>query len=202
MQGHRLRVPPPGALCVAVALCVPVAWSTDAGAQERPGTLSLGIQGQYGFIGGPSDFAEDFDRGAGFAIRLRYALGGPQALGLSFESQTFGADVSSAEQSIDQPEELKFSNATVEYLRYFNRGQGQSQYLVAGLGLYHPSETRSTGLAQASDGLILLFGGGSEVFAFRTTSIDLSLRANALFGGDAVSATLEVAAGLHHYLIK
>jgi hypothetical protein len=177
--------------------------AAPAGAQERPGTLSLGAQAQYGGIFGPSDFAEDFNRGWGFAIRIRYALGGPQAIGISFENQTFNADASAIEPGNPSvPEKLKLANVTVDYLRYFNRGQGNSQYIVAGLGLYHPSEVRSTGLSSASDGLILAFGGGAEFFALRTTSIDLSLRANALFGGDAVSATIEAAVGFHHYLIK
>ena len=172
-------------------------------AQERPGTLSLGVQGQYGLIAGPSDFAELYNHGAGFAFRIRYALGGPQAFGISFESQTFGADASSVStDEIAQPDKLKFSNATVEYLRYFNRGEGQSQYMVLGLGLYHPSDERTTGLEVSSDGLILAFGGGSEFFSLRTTSIDLSVRANALFGGDAVSATLELGIGIHHYMIR
>ena len=50
--------------------------------------------------------------------------------------------------------------------------------------------------------LILVFGGGAEFFTLRTTSLDLSVRANALFGGDAVSATIQAAFGFHHYLIK
>lgn len=174
-----------------------------ASAQERPGTLSVGIQGQYGVLAGPSSFAEEYDHGPGFGIRLRYALGGPHALGISFESQTFGADVSQlASSGSDQPRELKFSNATVEYLRYFNRGQGQSQYLVTGLGLYRPSDVRATGLDPHGDGLILLFGGGSEVFVLRATAVDLSLRFNSFFGDAGVSATLEAAIGFHHYLIR
>jgi hypothetical protein len=172
-------------------------------AQERPGTLSLGVQAQYGLIMGPSDFAEEFNNGPGFAIRIRYALGGPQAFGISFESQTFGADQSAIDpESTSIPDQLKLANATLEYLRYFNRGQGNSQYLVVGLGLYHPSETRSTGLAATSDGLVLAVGGGAEFFTLRTTSLDLSVRANALFGGDAISATIQAAFGFHHYLIK
>lgn len=170
-------------------------------AQERPGTLSLGLQAQYGMIAGPSDFAEDFDRGAGFALRIRYALGGPQAFGISFESQTFGGDAES--DAVDPPAQLKLANATVEYIRYFNRGEGRSQYVVGGIGLFHPSDKRKSGQLQvASDGLIVAFGGGTEVFFRRTSAVDLSLRANALLGGDSVSATLEAAIGFHFYLIK
>jgi hypothetical protein len=91
----------------------------------------------------------------------------------------------------------------LEYLRYFNRGEGRSQYMVAGIGLFHPSERREDGsLAVRSDGLILAFGGGIEIFVRRTTSLDISLRTNALLGGDAVSATIEAAIGPHFYLIK
>ncbi len=202
MQGHRSwAIPMRSVLLIAVLIVLGAVPAAQA--QERPGTLSLGMQGQYGLIAGPSDYAESYDHGAGFAFRIRYALGGPRALGISFESQTFGPDVSSTQpDELGVPEELKFSNATVEFLRYFNRGEGQSQYMVMGLGLYHPSDVRSSGLVVASDGLILVFGGGSEFFSLRTTSIDLSLRANALFGGDAVSGTVEVAIGVHHYLIK
>lgn len=176
--------------------------AAQATAQERPGTLSLGLQAQYGRILGPSDFASEFDQGGGFALRIRYALGGPQAFGISFESQTFGPDTN-ADQVEPGPDRLKFSNATLEYLRYFNRGEGRSQYLVAGAGLFHPSDRRADGsVALRSDGLILVAGGGLEVFVRRTTAIDLSLRANALLGGEGVTATIEAAIGPHFYLIK
>lgn len=201
MQGQSRRIP--RWIRIVFPLLLILSVTQAALAQERPGTLSLGVQAQYGLIAGPSDFGEDFSRGPGFAVRIRYALGGPQAFGISFESQTFDADASATGGGeASQPVKLKLANATLEYLRYFNRGQGNSQYLVMGLGLYHPSEQRTTGLATASDGLVLLFGGGTELFTFRTTSIDLSIRANGLFGGDAVSATLEAAVGFHHYLIK
>ena len=184
-----------------IILALAVAAVYPAAAQERPGTLSLGIQGQYGLIMGASDFAEDYDHGAGFGVRIRYALGGPQALGISFESQTFGPGSDQGETV--GPEKLKLANVTVEYLRYFNRGEGRSQYAVFGGGLYHPSDVRDNDqLAPASDGLILVAGGGAEIFVRRTTSVDLSVRLNGLLGGDAFSATVEAAAGFHFYLIK
>jgi hypothetical protein len=183
-------------LAASIALLVQAA---PTRAQERPGTLSLGIQGQYGIIAGPSDFAEDYDRGDGFAIRIRYALGGPQAFGISFESQTFDPDFSGVREN--EPEDLKFANAMVEYLRYFNRGQGRSQYAVIGAGLFHPSEVLASGVSSPSDGLVITGGGGMEIFIRRTTAIDLSLRAYGLIG-DSVSATLQAAVGFHFYLIK
>ena len=106
-----------------------------------------------------SDFAEDYDWGAGFALRIRYALGGPQALGISFESQTFEPS-NDAPEGPDEPLELKFAHVSVEYLRYFNRGHGRSQYALIGLGLAHPSEVRSGGVAEVSDALLLTGGGG------------------------------------------
>ncbi len=187
---------------LALGLTLLVTSLDPASAQERPGTLSLGLQGQYGIITGASEFAERFDRGGGLAIRIRYALGGPQAFGISFESQSFGADREAQEGTELDAEKLTLSNATVEYLRYFNRGQGRSQYMVAGLGLYHPSDVRRAGVAIASDGLILALGAGLEVFVLRATAVDVSLRANALLGNDALSTTLEAAIGFHHYLVK
>jgi Outer membrane protein beta-barrel domain len=187
-------------LLALAALGLAVLWPAGAWAQERPGTLSLGIQGQYGIIGGPSDFAEDYDWGPGFGIRIRYALGGPQAFGISFESQTFDPD-SEAEEGLDQPEELKFANVSLEYLRYFNRGEGRSQYAAVGAGLAHPSEVRSGGIAEVSDALLITGGGGLEVFVHRTTAIDVSLRGYAMIG-ESVTATAEIAAGIHFYLIK
>ena len=171
-----------------------------ASAQERPGTLSLGIQGQYGTLLGPSDFAEDYDWGAGFALRIRYALGGPQALGISFESQTFEPS-NDAPEGPDEPLELKFAHVSLEYLRYFNRGHGRSQYALIGLGLAHPSEVRSGGVAEVSDALLLTGGGGVEVFVHRTVAIDISARAYGMIG-ESVTATVEFAAGVHFYLIK
>ncbi len=187
---------------LALGIAVFAFGARPAAGQERPGTLSLGIQGQYGTIVGPSDMASEFNHGGGFAIRIRYALGGPQAFGISFESQTFGPDPGATDVQ-PGPDRLKFSNASLEYIRYFNRGEGRSQYFVAGGGLFHPSEKRTDGsIAVRSDGLILIVGGGMEAFIRRTTAIDLSLRANALLGGDGVSATIEAAVGPHFYLIK
>jgi hypothetical protein len=198
---ERSRLPWVAAAGVVLAAAA-ITVARPAQAQERPGTLSLGIQGQYGLIAGPSDLASDFDRGAGFALRIRYALGGPQAFGISFESQTFQGDPD--EIDVDPaPDRLKLANATLEYIRYFNRGEGRSQYFVAGGGLFHPSERRVDGsVVLRSDGLILLAGGGLEAFVRRTTAIDLSVRANALIGGDGIAATIEVAVGPHFYLIK
>jgi hypothetical protein len=188
-------------LVAGLILGLAVAGVDPAAAQERPGTLSLGIQGQYGLIFGASDFSEDYDNGAGFGIRIRYALGGPQAFGISFESQTFGPGADTGETI--GPDRLKLANITVEYLRYFNRGEGRSQYAVFGGGLYHPSDVRDNGqIAPASDGLILVAGGGAEIFVRRTTAVDLSVRFNGLLGGDAFSATVEAAAGFHFDLIK
>lgn len=188
-----------GCLGVAVVLVALIFEVGPASAQERPGTLSLGLQGQYGLIAGPSNFAEDYDFGPGFAIRIRYALGGPQAFGISFESQTFDPDPKSTDEN--PPLDLKFANATVEYVRYFNRGAGRSQYAAFGAGLFHPSEVRRNGVQVVSDGLVLTAGGGLEIFFRRNTSIDLSLRAYGMIG-DSVSATVQAAAGIHLYLIK
>jgi hypothetical protein len=171
-----------------------------ARAQERPGTLSLGLQGQYGTLLGPSDFAEDYDWGPGFALRIRYAFGGPHALGISFESQTFDPTPDPPE-ALDEPLELKIANVGVEYIRYFNRGHGRSQYAVIGLGLSHPSEERTGGVAEVSDALLVTGGGGVEVFVHRAVSIDISGRGYGMIG-ESVTASVEFAAGFHFYLIK
>ena len=184
-----------GLAWVALAL-VPGA----ARAQERPGTLSLGLQGQYGTLLGPSDFAEDYDWGPGFGVRIRYAFGGPHALGISFESQTFDP-TSDPPEALDEPIELKIANVGVEYIRYFNRGHGRSQYAVIGLGLSHPSETRTGGIAEVSDALLVTGGGGVEVFVHRQVSIDISARGYGMIG-ESVTASVEFAAGFHFYLIK
>jgi hypothetical protein len=184
---------------IGIAIAIAILPGT-ARAQERPGTLSLGIQAQYGVLLGPSNFAEDYDWGPGFALRIRYAFGGPHAMGISFESQTFDPS-SSAEATIDKPIQLKIADVSVEYLRYFNRGHGRSQYAAIGLGLSHPSEERTGGVAEVSDALLLTGGGGVEVFVHRTVALDVSGRAYGMIG-ESVTASVEFAAGFHFYLIK
>ena len=47
--------------------------------------MGVGLQGQFGMIGGGQDLAATFDNGPGLAVRLRYRMRYERAMGLSFE---------------------------------------------------------------------------------------------------------------------
>ena len=64
-------------LCMGllVAGAVVLALAPEAGATRiRPGTVSLGGQVEYGFLGGGSELAHDFDKGVGWSLRVRYRM--------------------------------------------------------------------------------------------------------------------------------
>jgi hypothetical protein len=151
-------------------------------------------------------WASLFEFGEGIALRVRYSLARNRAVGLSFEDQRFrrldGLDDS-------HPKQVQLSLLLVEYYFYFHRPQKLSRYLVVGGGLHRPVvrikiEDEFTGrdVEEAvfpGEDLTLTAGGGLEYVLGRRTAVDLSLRGYAHRSDPGLSATAQVALGIHYY---
>jgi opacity protein-like surface antigen len=176
-------------------------WSTGTCGPifEERGTLSVGVQGQYGYLVGDAPPADDFDQGAGYDLRLRYYLGNDRALGISMESQKF--DAVPQEATGVQPREMTVALMTLDYLFYFQRASTLSRYVTAGVGVHHPSRDFQNGSEVGPDGLVLTVGAGLEYFFHRVASVDVCVRGYGLFGQGGLLGSGEAAIGLNFYIV-
>ncbi len=167
---------------------------------EERGTLTVGGQVEYGSLFGDADPTDEFDKGTGFAVRMRYYLGSSRALGVSLESQVFNGV--EAPVSENQPRKFKDAILTVDYLFYFDRSSVLSRYVTVGAGFHHPGRDYRGGSEVGPDGLVACAGGGLEYFFHRSASIDVSAKAYGLFGQkNGLMGSVEVAAGVNFYII-
>jgi len=163
----------------------------------REGTLSLGMQGEYGSFLGNSGFGAEFNHGPALAVRLRYRFAEDQAVGISFEGQRFDAKFDSTSEFA--PKYLNAITTTLEYYNYFQTRSRTPQYLMIGAGLLqtrrhlNDSETDFPG-----DGGVLSLGAGAEYWWKRTLTFEFSLRYNGFIHSDngKTSVTHGVQAGL------
>jgi opacity protein-like surface antigen len=168
----------------------------------REGTLSLGLQGEYGSLIGNSGFGAEYNHGPAIAVRVRYRFAEDQAVGFSFEGQRFDAKVDSADAFA--PKYLNAITTEIEYYNYFQTRSRTPQFLMIGAGLLqtrrhlNDSETDFPG-----DGGVISLGAGAEYWWKRTLTFELSLRYNGFIHNDngTTSLTHGVQAGLgfHYY---
>ncbi len=166
---------------------------------EERGALTVGLQGQYGLLTGDSDITDEFDRGPGYALRLRYYLGSDRAFGVSMESQRFDGVPDPALQY--QPREMNAAIITLDYFLYFDRQSALSRYVTFGAGVHHPSREYDDGTEAGPDGLVLMGGAGLEFFFHRVASLDVSVRGYGLFGQGGLLGSGEAAVGFNFYVI-
>ncbi len=147
---------------------------------EEKGALAVGAQGTYGLLAGDAQSADDFDRGPGYALRLRYYLGNERAFGISMENQRFEGTPGLGLQY--EPKEMTVAVFTVDYLMYFQRATALTRYLTFGAGFHHPGREYEDGSEVGPDGLVLTAGAGFEYFFHRVASVDICVRGYGLFG--------------------
>ena len=167
----------------------------------RPGTISVGLQGQYGGIRGNSRLADGFDHGPGYAFRFRYMLSRATALGFSFEHQRFG----SIQPPLNVPGDFADSHLVVttisaETVFYVHRERDTHPYFLVGFGYASPDVVFAEEVASRVDEGVFLTGGvGFERFIRPRFSIDGSVRAYGLIANSEFTSTGEVSLGLHVY---
>jgi len=167
---------------------------------EERGALMVGIQGQYGALAGDALAADDFNNGAGYALRLRYYLGESRALGFSMENQRFEGNATITKQY--PPKDMSVAVFTADYLFYFQRATTLSRYVTVGVGFHHPARTYTDGTEVGPDGLVLTAGAGLEYFFHRVASLDVCVKGYGLFGQGGLLGSGEAAVGLNFYLVE
>ena len=166
---------------------------------EERGALMVGVQGQYGFLAGDAEATDEFDQGAGYALRLRYYLGNDRALGFSMENQRF--DGVAIAGDVPQPRDMSVAIFTADYLMYFQRASALSRYVTFGVGFHHPAREYQDGSEVGPDGLVLTAGAGLEYFFHRVVSVDVCVRGYGLFGQGGLLGSGQAAAGLNFYIV-
>lgn len=169
--------------------------------RQRPNTVSLGFQGQYGAIRGNSRLADGFDHGPGYAFRFRYMLSPSAALGFSFEHQRFG----SIQPPLDQPGAPQDSHVVVttvsaEGVFFIHREREFNPYFIGGFGYATPdiifAEEQSS---RANEGMFATVGVGFERFIRPRFSADFSVRGYALVSNSEFTSMGQVSLGIHLY---
>lgn len=180
--------------------------------RQRPNTVSLGVQGQYGALRGNSRLADGFDQGPGYAFRFRYMLSPSAALGFSFEHQRYG--------SINPPANLQTEFAdshvvattvSVEGIFYIHREREAVPYFVGGFGFATPdiifsdfngatdNEQPDDQSSRVNEGPFAVVGVGFERFVRPRFSIDASIRGYALVSNSQFTSMGQVSLGIHLY---
>jgi hypothetical protein len=188
----------------AILLLAAAGWPAAAGAAPlllpRPGTIGIGVQGQYGVLLESGTFGDQFDSGAAYSFRLRYRMRYARALGLSFESQNFDAVVSSNVDTAFQS--LRLVTSGVELYQFSDPREPTQRYLSLGIGLYQSSVkqvNKEIFYFLEPDGFYGSVGAGVERFLWRSWALDLSVRYMAILNDGKVNNDIQGQAGIIFY---
>lgn len=196
-----------------------VAWDAERGAEarrqpepvvakprilerrQRPNTVSVGMQGQYGVIRGNSRLADGFDHGPGYAFRFRYMISTSAALGFSFEHQRYTAINTPVNLQGDFADShVVATTVSAEAVIYLHRERMAMPYFVGGFGYATPdvifTEDQSS---RVNEGAFTVLGVGFERFVRPRFSIDASLRGYALVSNSQFTSMGQVSLGIHLY---
>jgi hypothetical protein len=141
-----------------------------------------------------------FTYGPAFAVRFRYKLRGPAAIGVSFEEQEFQFD---GVRSAEDPKKLHLDIVSAEMFRYFSREEPRTRYVVGGISVLTKVEGRGEdqSMFEPHQGFGLVVGGGTEMFRGRhNNGLDLSVRVYPFVVAGRYGATGILALGINHYM--
>ena len=169
--------------------------------RQRPGTISLGLQGGYGVVRGTSRLADGFDHGPSYAFRFRYMLSPSFALGFSFENQRFGnrGGAPSPEPGASDST-IHMSTVSAEGVFFVHREREVTPYFIGGIGHAAPDIVDEVlGSARVNEGMFLTAGAGLERFVRPRFSLDFSLRGYGLISNSEFTSFAQITAGIHLY---
>ncbi|HTK68934.1 MAG TPA: hypothetical protein VL857_03960 [Candidatus Eisenbacteria bacterium] len=169
--------------------------------RQRPNTISIGIQGDYGIIRGNSRLADGFSDGPGYSFRFRYMLAPSFALGFSFESQRFydKGGLPSTELGAGDST-VVMTTVGMEGVFYIHREREVNPYFVTGFGYASPDVVDEVrGSARVNEGMFLVMGAGLERFIRPRFSLDFTLRGEALISNSEFTGVGTISAGIHLY---
>lgn len=168
----------------------------------RSGTISLGVQGQYGGIAGSSELERHFDLGPGYGVRFRYQLSRESALGFSFEHQRYEpvSVLAPVTTVFASDSTLVITTVAAEGMAYFHRDRETVPYLLGGFGFASPDvRYHDAGTRRVNEGPFLVLGGGFEHFLRERFSIDATLRGFGQIGNSELTLAAQIALGIHLY---
>lgn len=167
--------------------------------------VSFGLQGQYGYNAGGTNFTEPFDWGPGLVVTMRYAANKWASVGVRFEVHNFAAK----EDYLVGIDSQRITTAGIDMYVYQNRTKETMQYLNFGAGIYqlaillpeNPSDLLGTQSARIEKDNVYLMGGiGIEHFLRRSITLDLNGKVFAYLGNsDGIPVSFQIAAGLQFY---
>ncbi len=180
----------------------------------RSGVVSFGLQGQYGYNVGGTEFTDPFDWGPGLVVTARYVANKWASIGVRFEVHNFDASEDSIRsvrifRSNDAfpIDSQRITMAGLDFYLYRNRIKNTMQYLDFGAGIYQLTillpeagllDTPST--RTEKDNMYLMAGAGIEHFLRRTITFDLNGKVFAYLGDkEGIPLSIQLAAGLQFY---
>ncbi|HEY7728843.1 MAG TPA: hypothetical protein VID50_10365, partial [Candidatus Eisenbacteria bacterium] len=166
------------------------------------GTISLGVQGQFGGLAGASELERHFDLGPGYGIRFRYQLSRRSALGFSFEHQRYepvdGLPVTPTPGATDST--LIITTVAAEGIAFFHRERETMPYLLGGFGYASPDVVyHDAGTRRVNEGPFLVLGAGIEHFLRERFSVDTSVRGFGQIGNSELTLAAQLSLGIHLY---
>jgi hypothetical protein len=181
--------------------------------RQRPNTVSVGFQGQYGVLRGNSRLADGFDHGPGYAFRFRYMVSPSAALGFSFENQHYGSiNAPTHEPQSFADSHVVATTVAVEGVFYIHREREVNPYFIGGFGYASPDVVFTGFTATASapqeegdqssrvnEGPFLTAGIGLERFIRERFSMDVAVRGYTLISNSEFTAIGQVSLGIHLY---
>jgi hypothetical protein len=180
--------------------------------RQRPNTVSVGIQGQYGAVRGNSRLADGFDHGPGYAFRFRYMVSPSAAIGFSFEHQRYGSINPPVKNQLDFADShVVATTVSLEGVFYVHRERMAMPYFVGGFGYATPDviftdfigatngEAPNDQSSRVNEGTFAVIGVGFERFVRPRFSIDGSIRGYALVSNAEFTSMGQVSLGIHLY---
>ena len=168
--------------------------------RQRPNTISLGLQGQFGVVRGNSRIADGFDQGPGYAFRFRYMLSPSSALGFSFEHQRYGSIQTPLNVGVFADSHVVITTVAVEGVFYRHRGSDFNPYFLGGVGYATPDVVYTDSQSsRVNEGLFATAGLGFERFVRPRFSIDVSVRGYAFVSNSEFTSIGQVGVGIHLY---
>lgn len=169
--------------------------------RQRPNTVSVGFQGQFGVLRGNSRLADGFDQGPGYAFRFRYMVSPSAAVGFSFEHQRFSAiNPPVPVQGDFADSHVVATTVSVEGVFYVHRERMANPYFVGGFGYASPdiifTEEQSS---RVNEGAFAVMGAGFERFIRPRFSLDASVRGYAMVSNSQFTSMGQLSLGIHLY---
>ena len=168
----------------------------------RPGDIGFVGVAQYGTLLKGGEMGDDFNSGAGFALRLRYRMRYERGLGLTFERHGFEPRTKSSADTAATKLTLLATGA--EIYQMFGTRTRAVKMLSAGVGLaqatqkLNSEETLLSGEG-VGDGFYVSVGGEVEYYFWRSWAMDFSLRYHAVILHQSTNHDFQIGAGLVFY---